>query len=193
MTQNQTFEELGLNSGLLQVLHEVGFKIPSPIQQQVIPHILEGKDLIGQAQTGTGKTAAFGLPALQLIQQNPGTQLLVMTPTRELAKQVSDELFLFGRHAGIRTAIICGGKSAKAQTESLKRGVQVLVATPGRLLDLLSSGQLPDFHPSLVVLDEADEMLDMGFLEDIQEIFKFLPEKRQTLLFLLQCLCLSNV
>ncbi len=183
MTQDVTFESFGLADALLQTLQEIGFKVPSPIQQEVIPHILNGRDLIGQAQTGTGKTGAFGLPALHLLQQNPGAHMLVMTPTRELAKQVSDELYRFSKGLGIRTATICGGKSFKSQIESLQKGVQVLVATPGRLLDLLQSNQLPHFRPTIVVLDEADEMLDMGFLEDIKKIFTYLPQKRQTLLF----------
>lgn len=183
MTQSLTFESFGLTEGLLQTLQEIGFKVPSLIQQEVIPHILAGRDLIGQAQTGTGKTGAFGLPAIHFLHQNPGTHMLVMTPTRELAKQVSDELYRFGRNLGIKTATICGGKAFKGQVESIQKGVQILVATPGRLLDLLQSGQLPSFKPAIVVLDEADEMLDMGFLEDIKQIFTFLPKKRQTLLF----------
>ena len=182
MTQ-LTFESFGLAEGIMQALQEAGFKAPSQIQQEAIPHILAGKDLIGQAQTGTGKTGAFGLPALHLLQQSPGSQMLVMTPTRELAKQVSDEIYRFSRYLGIKTATICGGRAFKGQIESLQKGAQVLVATPGRLLDLLESGQLPGFRPSIVVLDEADEMLDMGFLDDIKQIFTFLPKKRQTLLF----------
>jgi ATP-dependent RNA helicase DeaD len=182
MTQ-MTFESFGLAEGIMQALQEADFKVPSAIQHEVIPHILAGRDLIGQAQTGTGKTGAFGLPALHLLQQNPGAQMLVMTPTRELAKQVSDELYRFSRYLGIKTATICGGRSFKGQIESLQKGVQVLVATPGRLLDLLESGQLPGFRPAIVVLDEADEMLDMGFLDDIKHIFTFLPKIRQTLLF----------
>lgn len=183
MKEVLNFDSFGLHEAILQALKEANFKVPSSIQQEVIPHILSGRDLVGQAQTGTGKTGAFGLPSLHLLQQNPEMQMLVLTPTRELAKQVSDELYRFGRHIGIKTAVICGGKSSKGQIESLQRGVRVLVATPGRLLDLLGSHQLPHFQPSIVVLDEADEMLDMGFLEDITHIFKYLPEKRQTLLF----------
>lgn len=183
MTQQLGFESFGLAEGILQALQEVGFKVPSSIQQEVIPHILAGKDLIGQAQTGTGKTGAFGLPALHRLQENPGSQMLVLTPTRELAKQVSDEIYRFSRHIGIRTATICGGKSFKGQIESLQNGVQVIVATPGRLLDLFESQRLQNFNPSIVVLDEADEMLDMGFLDDIKHIFNFLPKKRQTLMF----------
>lgn len=183
MNEETTFEDFGLNEGIMQALAEVSFKTPSLIQQEVIPHIMNGRDLIGQAQTGTGKTVAFGLPSLHLLHKNPGSQLLVMTPTRELAKQVSDELYRFSKHLGIKTAMICGGKAMKGQLEALKNGCQIVVATPGRLLDLLGSNHLPNFQPSIVVLDEADEMLDMGFLEDITSIFKYIPEKRQTLLF----------
>lgn len=177
------FECFGLHEKIMLALEEANFKVPSSIQQEAIPHILKGRDMIGQAQTGTGKTGAFGLPALHLIEKNPGSQMLVMVPTRELAKQVSDELFRFSRHLGIKTAVICGGKAFKNQIESLQNGIQVLVATPGRLLDLLESKKLVDFRPSIVVLDEADEMLDRGFLEDINLIFRYLPQKRQTLMF----------
>ncbi len=183
MKEQLTFDSFGLHEGILQALKEANFKVPSSIQQEVIPDILAGRDLIGQAQTGTGKTGAFGLPALHILQENPTAQMLIMVPTRELAKQVSDEIYRFSQHLGIKTAIICGGKSFKGQMESLQKGVRVLVATPGRLLDLLASQRLSQFQPSIVVLDEADEMLDMGFLEDITNIFKFLPQKRQTLLF----------
>ncbi|MDP1879800.1 MAG: DEAD/DEAH box helicase [Parachlamydiaceae bacterium] len=183
MTKQPTFESFGLDEKIMQALQEAGFITPSPIQLDVIPLILNGKDLIGQAQTGTGKTLAFGLPALNMVAQNPGSQFLVLTPTRELAKQVSDEIFRFGKHLDIRTSIICGGKSSKVQIDSIKRGVQVVVATPGRLLDLLQSNLLPNFQPSIVILDEADEMLDMGFLDDIKQIFRFLPKERQTLMF----------
>ncbi|MBA2369545.1 MAG: DEAD/DEAH box helicase [Candidatus Protochlamydia sp.] len=177
------FLKFGLKDELMQALDEAGFKIPSPIQKQAIPAVLAGHDIVAQAHTGTGKTAAFGLPALQLISETPGSQLLVLAPTRELASQVSDEIFRLGRHLGIKTATICGGKSFRPQIEALQRGVQVLVATPGRLLDLLDSGSLTDFRPALVVIDEADEMLDMGFLEAIQKIFTYLPAKKQTMLF----------
>lgn len=177
------FEQFGLKAPLFQAVQEAGFKTPSPVQQQAIPLIMAGKDIVAQAQTGTGKTAAFGLPALHLIHDMPNSQILVMTPTRELAKQVSDELFRLGRYLGIKTAIVCGGKSSKSQTDAFRFGTQVIVATPGRLLDLLESGRIPDFYPSIVILDEADEMLDMGFLDDIKQIFTYLPEKRQTLLF----------
>jgi ATP-dependent RNA helicase DeaD len=180
---NLAFDQFGLKAPILQALQEAGFKIASPIQKLAIPTVLAGRDVVAQAHTGTGKTAAFGLPALHLIHDRPGSQLLILTPTRELASQVSDELFRLGKHLGIRTATICGGKSFRPQIEALQRGVQVLVATPGRLQDLLESDSLPDFKPAIVVLDEADEMLDMGFLEAIQKIFSYIPEKRQTLLF----------
>ncbi len=183
MVQYISFESFGLKDSLMKAVEEIGFKVPSPIQQQVIPKILAGADLIGQAHTGTGKTAAFGLPALHLLKEEPRVQLLVITPTRELATQVSEELYRLGSYCGIKTATIYGGASFATQIAAVKRGAQVVVATPGRLLDLLESGRLPHFQPSIVVLDEADEMLDMGFLEDIQKIFTFLPQKRQTLLF----------
>lgn len=178
-----TFDSFGLDIGILQALTEANFKTPSAIQREVISHVLEGKDIVAQAHTGTGKTGAFGLPSLHLLHKNKGWQMLVMTPTRELAKQVSDELFRYGRNLGIRTATVCGGKGFKSQIESFQRGVEVIVATPGRMLDLLSSNSCQDFHPQIVVLDEADEMLNMGFLEDITKIFTYLPAKRQTLLF----------
>ena len=160
-----------------------GFKVPSPIQEQSIPVIMEGRDVVAQANTGTGKTAAFGLPAMNRMKKNCGVELLVIAPTRELATQVSDELYRLGRFAGIKTGTVCGGRSYGQQLQMFERGIHVLSATPGRLLDLLESGRLRNFAPSVVVLDEADEMLDMGFLEDIQAIFKHLPEERQTLLF----------
>ncbi|MCE2981944.1 MAG: DEAD/DEAH box helicase, partial [Parachlamydia sp.] len=181
--QENGFLAFGLKEPILQALHEAGFKTPSPIQHEAIPAVLKGHDIVAQAQTGTGKTAAFALPALHLLTEQPGAQMLILTPTRELASQVSDEVFRLGRHLGIKTATICGGKSFRPQLEAMKRGVQVIVATPGRLLDLLSAGSLSEFKPMIVVLDEADEMLDMGFLEDIQAIFSHLPAKRQTLLF----------
>ena len=160
-----------------------GFKVPRPIPEQCIPVIMEGPDRVAQANTGTGKTAAFGLPAMNRMKKNCGVELLVIAPTRELATQVSDELYRLGRFAGIKTGTVCGGRSYGQQLQMFERGIHVLSATPGRLLDLLESGRLRNFAPSVVVLDEADEMLDMGFLEDIQAIFKHLPEERQTLLF----------
>ncbi len=179
----ETFEEFPLDSGIMKGLKEAGFRAPSPIQKAAIPVVLEGRDVIARAQTGTGKTAAFGLPAMNRTIGKTSVELLVIVPTRELASQVSDELFRLGRHAGIRTAAVYGGQPIGRQVEMIKKGPQVVVATPGRLLDHLRSGRLKSFNPSMVVLDEADEMLDMGFLEDIEAIFRFLPKERQTLLF----------
>ncbi|WP_353662014.1 DEAD/DEAH box helicase [Hydrogenimonas sp. SS33] len=177
------FSDFGFKRPIMRAIERMGFQVPSPIQEQVIPLILQGHDVVGQAHTGTGKTAAFGLPALNNIEWRSGVQLLVITPTRELATQVSDELFSLGRFAGIRTVSVYGGQSYRRQLDLIGRGAQVVVATPGRLLDMLSSGKLEDFNPAIVVLDEADEMLDMGFLDDIKEIFSYLPQQRQTLLF----------
>ncbi|HNW15405.1 MAG TPA: DEAD/DEAH box helicase [bacterium] len=182
MTQS-TFESFGFKKEILDGIRDAGFKVPSPIQEQVMPLILKGKDVIAQSHTGTGKTAAFGLPIMNNMQKNIGIELLVITPTRELAAQISDEIFRLGKYTGIRTGTILGGHSYSRQLQILKNGVQVLAATPGRLLDMLKSGKIAIKEPITIVLDEADEMLDMGFLEDITEIFKFIPEKRQTLLF----------
>lgn len=178
-----TFEEFGLKNELLRSIRYAGFKTPSPIQHAAIPLILQGRDVVGQAHTGTGKTAAFGLPMLNTIPLNDGVQGLVIVPTRELANQVSDELFKYGKNLGIRTVTIYGGSSYGRQIGLVERGAQVVIATPGRLKDILSRGMIKDFLPSFVILDEADEMLDMGFLDDINEIFAYLPQQRQTLLF----------
>lgn len=177
------FETFGLKSPIMKSIKEAGFKVPSPIQEQAIPIILSGKDVVGQAHTGTGKTAAFGLPVLNNLQGDQGVEVLVITPTRELANQVSDELYSLGKYLGVKTVTVYGGMSSYKQIRFIHRGAQVVVATPGRLLDMLSSDQLPNFNPATVILDEADEMLDMGFLDDIKEIFKYLPSERQTLLF----------
>jgi len=179
-----TFADLGLSQTLLASVEKAGFTTPSAIQAQVIPLILQGKDVVGQAKTGTGKTAAFALPALQQIDSSDArVQMLVITPTRELATQVSEEIQRFGRSVGVKAVTVYGGSSYSRQIEGIKRGAHVVVATPGRLLDLLNSKRIGEVRPKIVVLDEADEMLDMGFLEDIQSIFEFLPEERQTLLF----------
>ena len=177
------FEALGLAPDILKGVKEAGFRVASPIQAAAIPVVLEGRDIVAQAHTGTGKTAAFGLPAMSRIDPKGGVGLLVITPTRELTMQVSDELYRLGRFARLQTCAIYGGQSYRRQIESIKRGAQIVVATPGRLLDLLESKRLPGFAPKVVVLDEADEMLDMGFLDDIQKIFSHLPEERQTMLF----------
>jgi len=178
-----TFDDLGLKQEILKSVKFAGFTVPSPIQEKAIPVVLEGRDMVGQAHTGTGKTAAFGLPALNNMNLKGGVELLVITPTRELATQVSDELFKYGRNLGIKTVTVYGGSSYKRQLDLIERGASVVVATPGRMLDILKKGMIDNFAPSMVVLDEADEMLDMGFLDDINEIFSYLPTNRQTLLF----------
>ena len=181
--QTLTFDELGLKQEILKSVKYAGFTTPSPIQAQAIPVVLAGKDMVGQAHTGTGKTAAFALPALNNMKMDGSVEMLVITPTRELATQVSDEIFKYGRNLGAKTVTVYGGSSYKRQLDLIARGASVVVATPGRMLDILKRGMIPDFAPELVVLDEADEMLDMGFLDDINEIFSFLPSNRQTLLF----------
>ncbi len=165
----------------MKAIDQAGFKEPSPIQKEAIPVILEGKDMVGQAHTGTGKTAAFALPILNQLTLDGEVEALVIVPTRELATQVSDEIFRLGKYLGIKTATVYGGSSYSRQLHHIANAA-VVVATPGRLLDLLKSGKI-DINPSFVVLDEADEMLDMGFLDDIKEIFTYLPSNRQTLLF----------
>ena len=173
------FEDFKLKKEILNRLKEIGFERPSPIQEKAIPVILEGHDVVAQAQTGTGKTAAFGLPILNKIKE--GEKALIITPTRELAIQVSEEIFKFGKYLGIHTATVYGGSSYNRQIKHIKNS-EFIIATPGRLLDLLKSRKI-EISPKYVVLDEADEMLDMGFLDDIKEIFKFVPNDRQTLLF----------
>ncbi len=176
-----TFQEFNFKKALQQSIDDAGFKEPSPIQADAIPVVLNGKDIVGQAHTGTGKTAAFGLPVLNLMKDTRGVQALVIVPTRELAMQVSDELYRFGKYLRINTATVYGGQSYSRQLKMIDNA-GIIVATPGRLIDLLKGGKI-NIKPSFVVLDEADEMLDMGFLDDIKEIFTFLPEERQTLLF----------
>ena len=176
-----TFNEFNLKDLLQKAIDEAGFKEPSPIQEQAIPFVLDGRDIVGQAHTGTGKTAAFGLPILNKMKGNSGVEAVVIVPTRELAMQVSDELYRFGRFLGINTATVYGGQ-AYARQIKLIENAGIIVATPGRFLDLLRGGKI-DIKPDYVILDEADEMLDMGFLDDIKEIFTFLPTERQTLLF----------
>ena len=178
-----TFKEFDLHPDVAKGVRIAGFKEPSPIQEEVIPIILEGRDLVGQAHTGTGKTAAFGLPILDRIARGEIERALVITPTRELATQVSDELYHLGRFAGIRTLAVYGGVGYGRQIALVHRGVQIVVATPGRLKDLYQKGKIDVFNPEVVVLDEADEMLDMGFLDDVREIFDYIPQNRQTLLF----------
>ena len=176
-----TFSDFNLKPTILAAVEEAGFKEPSPVQKEAIPLILEGNDMIAQAQTGTGKTAAFGLPMMSMMKADGSVEGLVIVPTRELAMQVSDELFRFGRKAGLKTATVYGGTPYGKQIDRIKQA-SIVVATPGRLQDLLMSGKIK-INPQFVVLDEADEMLDMGFLDEIKNIFTFLPKERQTLMF----------
>ena len=185
------FTSLQLITPILNALHEEGYTQPTPIQQQAIPHILAGKDLLGCAQTGTGKTAAFAIPMLQLLSK-PNVHMgkgprpiraLVLTPTRELAIQIQESFDAYGRHLRLKNQVVFGGVNQNPQVDALKRGVDILVATPGRLLDLYQQGfiQLKDLE--IFVLDEADRMLDMGFVHDVKRIIAKIPEKRQTLFF----------
>ena len=176
-----TFKDFNLKPQIQKAIEIAGFKEPSPIQKEAIPVILSGKDIVGQAHTGTGKTAAFALPVLNMLELNKEVEALVIVPTRELATQVSDEIFRLGKYLGIKTATVYGGSSYSRQLHHIE-SASIVVATPGRLLDLLKSGKI-ELNPSFVILDEADEMLDMGFLDDIKAIFEFLPTNRQTLLF----------
>jgi ATP-dependent RNA helicase DeaD len=179
----KTFEELGLSAQLTKALTENRFKAPFPIQETAIPLILQGKDVVGQAHTGTGKTAAFGLPILQQIKPGGPVQVLILAPTRELAVQVTDEITRFAKYTGIRAATIYGGQSINLQLDKLRKGVQIIVATPGRLIDHIKQGSIILDEVKFVVLDEADRMLDMGFIDDIKFILFYVNEDRQTCLF----------
>ncbi len=185
----QTFDALGIGASLCRALTEIGYKQPTPIQAQAIPPLLNGDDLLGLAQTGTGKTAAFALPILEMlladrVKAEPRTpRVLILAPTRELAGQIRDEIAGYARHTNIRHACIFGGVGARPQIQALARGVEVLVATPGRLLDLAGEGHLNLNEVDYLVLDEADRLLDMGFIRDIRRILRLLPEDRQSLLF----------
>ncbi len=181
------FRKLALTEPVLKALAHEGYTTPTPIQQQAIPFILQGKDLLGCAQTGTGKTAAFAIPILELMQAQkplgPGIKVLVLTPTRELAIQIDESFAAYGRYAGIRHTVIFGGVSQHSQVNELRRGVDILVATPGRLLDLMQQGFIHLDKLQIFVLDEADRMLDMGFIHDVKKVIAKLPAKRQTLFF----------
>ncbi len=183
MSKNSNFATFNLKSKVLKGIAEAGFKDPSPVQQSAIPLVLEGHDLIAQAQTGTGKTAAFAIPILNMLEQNSDIEALIITPTRELAMQISDEVFKLGKFLRTKTICIYGGQSIRRQIDLLQKKPKVMVATPGRLLDHLRNDRIANFNPRFIVLDESDEMLDMGFLESIEEIFRFIPRERQTLLF----------
>jgi ATP-dependent RNA helicase RhlE len=185
-----SFADLGLLPQLLRAVAEEGYEEPTPIQLKAIPHVLAGRDLLGLAQTGTGKTAAFALPILQrLVQLNVRPsgdrpiRVLVLTPTRELAAQIGDSFFAYGRHLGYRHTVIFGGVGQSAQERALRSGVDVLVATPGRLLDLIGQRLVHLQRLEIFVLDEADRMLDMGFIHDVRKVIALLPQRRQTLFF----------
>lgn len=185
-----TFTDLGIIEPILKSLRAEGYTHPTPIQEQSIPILLRGKDLLGCAQTGTGKTAAFAIPILQLLyNEEQGTRrprkvrALVVTPTRELAIQIAESFTTYGKFTGIRNTVIYGGVKQGAQTQALRRGVDILVATPGRLLDLIDQGYISLKDIEYSVLDEADQMLDMGFIHDIRKIIAKLPAKRQSLFF----------
>src|SRR3954468_8375764 len=179
-----TFADLGLAEDLLAALRDVGYEAPSPIQEQTIPVLLEGRDVIGQAQTGTGKTAAFGLPMLQFADPDDhDVQALVLTPTRELCIQVTQALRTYGAHRGINPVAVFGGAPIRDQQAYLKQGSAIVVGTVGRVLDLISRHSLMLHSCRYLVLDEADEMLDLGFLEDVEKILSYTPGGRQTALF----------
>ncbi len=185
-----TFQELGLSKELLQAVSNSGYTTPTPVQADAIPAILNGDDVLAGAQTGTGKTAGFTLPMLHLLQQSrpQGHQkhhirALVLTPTRELAAQIGESVETYGKHLPIRSTVVFGGVGINPQIAKLKRGVDILVATPGRLLDLIGQGKVDLSRIEFFVLDEADRMLDMGFIHDIRKVLKLLPKNRQNLLF----------
>lgn len=185
-----TFKDLGLIDPILKALTDKGYTHPTPIQQQAIPILLKGKDLLGSAQTGTGKTAAFTIPILQQIYNGIGAKkgarklkALIVTPTRELAIQIDDNVTEYSKYTGIKSTVIFGGVKQASQVLAMRKGVDVLTATPGRLLDLVKQGFIDLGSIEYLVLDEADQMLDMGFIHDIKKILKLVPHKRQSLFF----------
>lgn len=180
------FQELNIIAPILKALSEEGYTIPTPIQEKAIPVILQHDDLLGCAQTGTGKTAAFAIPLLQLINSKKPArhiQCLILTPTRELAIQIGESFSAYGRHLPIKNLVIFGGVSQHSQTQALNNGIEILIATPGRLLDLMQQGYVNLKQIEYFVLDEADRMLDMGFINDVRRVVGKLPNKRQTLFF----------
>ncbi|WP_320815674.1 DEAD/DEAH box helicase [Flavobacterium sp.] len=183
-----SFKSLGLSEALLKAISKKGYETPSPIQEKAIPPILEGHDVLASAQTGTGKTAGFTLPILQILSQEPSlrnrpVRSLILTPTRELAAQIYENVREYGEFLDLRSTVIFGGVNQNPQIATLRNGVDVLIATPGRLLDLQAQGHLSLNKVEIFVLDEADRMLDMGFLRDIQKVMKLIPAKRQNLMF----------
>ena len=182
------FKELGLIPPILKALAAQGYTAPTPIQPQAIPPALQGRDVLGCAQTGTGKTCAFAAPILQRLNADVVVgpryiRSLILTPTRELALQIQESFAAYGRNLPLRSAVIFGGVGQQPQVDKLKKGVDILVATPGRLLDLQGQGLLDLGRVEIFVLDEADRMLDMGFIHDVRRVLKLLPEKKQTLFF----------
>ena len=183
------FESLNIIEPILKAVKEEGYTIPTPIQAESIPIILRGNDLIGSAQTGTGKTAAFAIPILQLLSANKvydrkrKIRSLIVTPTRELAIQIGESFNAYGRHTGLTNTVIFGGVNQNPQTNTLLRGVDIVIATPGRLLDLINQGFMNLRDVEILVLDEADRMLDMGFIHDVKRIIALVPKKRQSLFF----------
>ena len=189
-----TFKDLQLSPLLLKALEEKGYITPSPIQQQAIPYALAGRDVLGCAQTGTGKTAAFALPIIQNLMKPSDKKhskkvirSLILTPTRELALQIAENLNEYGSHTQVRSAVIFGGVSANPQIKELRRGIDILVATPGRLNDLIGQGEISLSHVEIFVLDEADRMLDMGFIHDVKKILALLPVKNRRCSFRQPC------
>ncbi|MGI8583642.1 MAG: DEAD/DEAH box helicase [Chitinophagaceae bacterium] len=185
-----SFKNLNLIEPILKALTTEGYTVPTPIQEQGIPVVLQGKDLLGCAQTGTGKTAAFAIPILQNLYNNKheekgawNIKALILTPTRELAIQIDESFAAYGKHTGLKHLVVYGGVSQYHQTSALRRGVDILIATPGRLLDLIDQRFISLQHIQMFVLDEADRMLDMGFINDVRKIIAKLPAKRQTLFF----------
>lgn len=179
-----SFRDLGISDQVLEAVSRLGFEKPFPIQVHAIPPLLEGKDVIGQAKTGTGKTAAFGIPMLEALDRRClDVQGLVLVPTRELAIQVARDLLSYGRFMGVRALAVYGGQSIHTQMQRIQDGVQLVVGTPGRLIDHIRRGSLELDHVKFLVLDEADRMLEMGFIEDVEFIIKRVPEQRQTALF----------
>ncbi len=183
-----SFQDLGLSAPLLKAISKKGYTRPSPIQEKAIPPVIEGRDVLASAQTGTGKTAGFTLPLLHYLSENPKAKFrpiraLILTPTRELAAQVHESVKAYSEFLDIRSTVIFGGVNQKPQAAAIRRGVDVLVATPGRLLDLHSQNLLSLKRVEVFILDEADRMLDMGFLRDIERVMKVMPEKRQNLMF----------
>lgn len=183
------FTDLKLSEPILKAITDQGYTTPSPVQAQAIPFILEGRDMLAGAQTGTGKTAGFTLPMLEILSRTKNTKgprhirVLILTPTRELAAQVGESVKTYGKYLPYKSAVVFGGVGIQPQITTLRNGVDILIATPGRLLDHMSQGTVDLRHVEMLILDEADRMLDMGFIKDIRRVISILPQKRQNLLF----------